>query len=73
MSVFLHMNHHVVNIQIGLILSRLPFFFGVGSLLPVNLPHVWNTSIQLKSPEHEKVIFGHRCNLIMSKYDVNLK
>ena len=30
--VFLHMNHDVVNVQIGLILSRLPFIL-VGSIL----------------------------------------
>ena len=55
------MNHDVVNVQIGLILSRLPVFFLagsiLGSILTVNLSHVWNTSIQFKSPEREKVIF----------------
>ena len=55
------MNHDVVNVQIGPILSRLLVFFLagsiLGSILTVNLSHVWNTSIQFKSPEREKVIF----------------
>ena len=58
-TVFLHMNDDVVNVQTGLILFRVPFILVgsiLGSILIVNLSHVWNTSIQYKSPEREKVI-----------------
>ena len=54
------MNDDVVNDQTELILFRLPFIlldlFNGPVWEIVNLSHVWNTSIQYKSPEREKVI-----------------
>ena len=58
-TVFLHINDDVVNVQTELILFRLRLFWldpFNGPVELVNLFHVWNTSIQYKSPEREKVI-----------------
>ena len=54
------MNDDVVNVQTELICSGFHVFwldpFNGPIWEIVNLSHVWNTSIQYKSPEREKVI-----------------